>query len=159
MERIFGTDWQANSNFRYGKLVTMIRTLLSAVLLLSLVACQPSPATLVDVPAPAAFAKIIYPPDNPTTEEGLALGRALFFDPLLSADSTISCGTCHLPELAFADGKVVSIGINGREGRRNAPGLTNGGHLHDTLLWEGRADGPETHALHPVADTTEMAGR
>lgn len=136
----------------------MIRTIFLAALLLPLVACQPSGATLVDVPEPDAFAKIIYPPDNPTTEEGLALGRALFFDPLLSADSTISCGTCHLPELAFADGEVVSIGINGRKGRRNAPGLTNVGYLHETLFWDGRADDLETQALHPVADPNEMGG-
>jgi cytochrome c peroxidase len=136
----------------------MIRTILPATLLLLLVACQPPAATLVDVPEPDAFAKIIYPTDNPTTEEGLALGRALFFDPVLSADSTISCRTCHLPELAFTDGKAISVGINGRLGRRNAPGLTNVGYLHETLLWDGRADDLETQALHPVADPNEMGG-
>lgn len=135
-----------------------MRSTLPVVLLLLLVACQPPAAKPVDVPEPDAFAKIIYPPDNPTTEEGLALGRALFFDPLLSADSTISCGTCHLPALAFTDGRALSVGINGRVGRRNAPGLTNVGYLHETLFWDGRATDLETQALHPVADPNEMGG-
>jgi len=112
----------------------------------------------MEIPEPEAFAKIIYPPDNPTTEEGLALGRALFFDPLLSADSTISCGTCHLPERAFTDGVAISVGINGRVGRRNAPGLANVGYLHETLFWDGRADNLEAQALHPVAAPNEMGG-
>ena len=110
------------------------------------------------VPEPAGFARILYPPDNPTTEAGLALGRALFYDPILSADSTISCGSCHLPERAFADGRAVSRGIGGRAGRRNAPGLTNIGYLHQTLFWDGRAADLETQALHPVADPNEMGG-
>jgi cytochrome c peroxidase len=136
----------------------MIRIIPLVALLGLLAACQPPAATPMDIPEPEAFAKIIYPPDNPTTEEGLALGRALFFDPLLSADSTISCSTCHLPELAFTDGQAISVGINGRLGRRNAPGLTNVGYLHETLFWDGRANDLESQALHPVAAPVEMGG-
>lgn len=135
-----------------------MRIFFPAILLCLLVACQPPAPTPMNIPEPEAFAKIIYPPDNPTTEEGLALGRALFFDPLLSADSTVSCSTCHLPELAFTDRQPISVGINGRLGRRNAPGLTNVGYLHQTLFWDGRADNLETQALHPVADPNEMGG-
>ncbi len=120
--------------------------------------CQmasPSPAA---IPEPASFAKIIYPEDNPTTEEGLALGKKLFYDPILSADSTVSCSSCHLPALAFSDGRVLSVGINGRIGRRNASGLTNIGYLHQTLFWDGRANDLESQALHPVAAPNEMGG-
>lgn len=136
----------------------MIRTCLSLCLLLFLLACTPEEATPLAIEEPAAFAKILYPAHNPTTEEGLALGRDLFFDPILSADSTISCATCHLPARAFADGRKLSMGINGRLGRRNAPGLANVGYLHKTLFWDGRADDLETQALHPVAAPNEMGG-
>jgi len=120
-------------------------------------ACQPAEDTLI-ISEPDAFAGIIYPADNPTTRAGLALGRDLFFDPVLSADSTVSCGTCHRPELAFTDGMEKSIGINGLIGRRNAPGLTNVGYLYETLFWDGRADDLETQAMHPIAEANEMGG-
>ena len=128
------------------------------VTLAVLTGCRPESPALVSVPEPAAFAKIIYPEDNPTSREGLALGKQLFYDPILSADGSISCSSCHLPELAFTDGRAVSIGINGRAGKRNAPGLANIGYLHKTLFWDGRADDLETQALHPVADPAEMGG-
>ncbi len=128
-----------------------------AALLLLLTACQPAEEPVL-IPEPEAFASIIYPSDNPTTRAGLALGRDLFFDPILSADSTISCGTCHQPERAFTDGLEKSIGIYGRVGRRNAPGLTNVGYLYETLFWDGRADNLEAQALHPIAEANEMGG-
>lgn len=121
-------------------------------------ACAPTEEPLVRVAEPEHFAKILYPVDNPTTTAGFALGKKLFFDPMLSADGTISCATCHRPELAFTDGRSVSIGINNRPGRRNSPSLTNIGYLHETLFWDGRADDLESQALHPVADPDEMGG-
>ncbi|PHI20769.1 hypothetical protein CEQ90_06090 [Lewinellaceae bacterium SD302] len=104
------------------------------------------------------YAAILYPDDNPSTEQGVELGSRLFSDPILSADSTISCQSCHLPELAFTDGKTLSVGINGRIGRRNSPSLTNIGYLFRTMFWDGRADNLEAQALHPVADPNEMGG-
>ncbi|MTB53340.1 c-type cytochrome [Lewinella sp. W8] len=123
-----------------------------------LVACGSPEPTPYSPAEPDHFAKILYPEDNPTTEEGLALGRRLFFDPILSADSTISCSSCHLPERAFSDGRRVSVGINGRPGTRNAPGLANVGYLHRTLFWDGRADNLENQAIHPVGNPNEMGG-
>ena len=104
-------------------------------ILLCLTGCQPALPAPVAVSEPEHFAKILYPEDNPTTLEGLALGKQLFYDPILSVDSTISCSSCHLPELAFTDGRSVSVGINGRIGKRNSPGLANIGYLHQTLFW------------------------
>jgi len=128
------------------------------LLLLALCACEREGAELLQVPEPDNFAKILYPEDNPTTTAGLILGRTLFFDSLLSDNGTVSCATCHRPELAFTDGRPVSIGISGRAGRRNSPSLTNVGYLHETLFWDGRADDLENQALHPVADPNEMGG-
>lgn len=149
--------------FAYGKTIREIsaRCLLGAgagVLMLVFSACDQASPMLLEIEEPDAFASIIYPEDNPTTAEGLALGRDLFFDPILSQDSTVSCGTCHQPDRAFTDGLERSIGIHGRVGARNAPGLANVGYLYETLFWDGRADNLEAQALHPIADAAEMGG-
>ncbi len=111
-----------------------------------------------DQAGPPRYAAMLFPADNPTTEEGIALGRELFFDPVLSADSTISCGSCHRPELAFTDGRKLAIGIGGRVGTRNTLGLTNIGYFHHPLFWDGRAENLEAQALHPVGTPREMGG-
>ncbi len=123
-------------------------------------------ADLTDIPyqphsyaleEPEGFVRMEVPPENPLTIEGVELGRQLFYDPILSADSTVSCATCHLPALAFSDGRPVSIGVKGRPGRRNAPSLVNVGYYYKGLFWDGRAATLEEQALHPVRDEREMA--
>ena len=104
---------------------------------------------------PAGFVRMSIPADNPLTHEGIALGRRLFYDPVLSADSSISCATCHLPELSFSDGKRVSRGLEG-SGLRNAPSLINVGYYYTGLFWDGRAASLEDQALHPVRNPLEM---
>ncbi|WP_232830183.1 cytochrome-c peroxidase [Lewinella sp. IMCC34191] len=106
----------------------------------------------------AEFAAILHPADNPPTEAGIRVGRHLFFDPALSADSTISCASCHRPELAFTDGKKTAVGIGGRPGVRNTLGLTNVGYFHHPLFWDGRAESLEAQALHPIHTPHEMGG-
>ncbi len=143
---------------RWGFAVT---GLLAAYLLLTYLSCRPGKepqTTDFHVDEPAEFAKLLYPAANPSTAAGVELGRRLFYDPILSADSTISCQSCHRPELAFTDGGATSTGIGGRRGRRSAPSLTNVGYLHQTLFWDGRSDDLETQALHPVAAPDEMGG-
>ncbi|THH37597.1 cytochrome-c peroxidase [Neolewinella litorea] len=108
--------------------------------------------------APADFAAILYPAGNPSTAAGVELGERLFFDPILSADSTVSCASCHRPERAFADGTAVSLGLGGLAGTRNTPGLTNVGYFHHPLFWDGRADNLEAQAGHPVGTPHEMGG-
>jgi cytochrome c peroxidase len=85
----------------------------------------------------------------------VALGRRLFFDPRLSRDGTLSCASCHRPELAFTDGEVVSFGIGGAVGKRNTPTLVNRGYgmLH---FWDGRAASLPAQVLEPIADPTEL---
>ena len=53
------------------------------------------------------------PPDNPTTPEKVALGRLLFFDPVLSRNNDMSCSTCHQPDLGFSDGRSTAMGAGG----------------------------------------------
>ena len=74
----------------------------------------------------AHLPRVTLPADNPLTVQGVALGRQLFGDPRLSRDGRISCATCHVPDRAFVDpGRATSRGIDGREGQRNTPALSN----------------------------------
>ncbi|HEX5624481.1 MAG TPA: cytochrome c peroxidase [Saprospiraceae bacterium] len=74
---------------------------------------------------PAGFDEPHFPPDNLFSDARFELGRSLFYDPVLSVDSSISCASCHRPEFAFTDRKTVSEGVFGRAGTRNAPSLAN----------------------------------
>ena len=106
---------------------------------------------------PAGFPKMEIPEDNPMTEEGIHLGRMLFFDPILSVDSTISCSSCHKINSAFSDGLSVSVGVNGLTGRRSSMPLINIGYVNSELFWDGRVSSLEEQALHPIEDPVEMA--
>lgn len=84
-----------------------------------------------------------------------ALGEALFFDPALSRDSTISCASCHKPEFAFADNTPLSKGVRGRSGERNTPSAMNQGD-RNFYFWDGRAETLEEQALGPMENHVEM---
>ncbi len=83
------------------------------------------------------------------------LGRLLFFDRILSADRTVSCSSCHLPEYAFADTSAASIGIGRHIGLRNTPSSMNLS-LQNAFFWDGRAKTIEEQALVPIENPTEM---
>lgn len=114
---------------------------------------DPTPYTIVK---PAHFPEVPVPADNPMTLQGVQLGRMLFYDPLLSADSTMSCSSCHLPSGSFTDNKAVSKGIDGISGRRSAMSLINVAYANKGLFWDGRAATLEDQALKPVEDVVEM---
>jgi cytochrome c peroxidase len=97
------------------------------------------------------------PADNPLTEEGIELGRRLFYDPILSVDSTISCASCHNLQGAFTDNAPVSIGVKGRIGKRSSMSLVNMVFMNKGLFWDGRSQTLEAQALLPVEDHLEMA--
>ncbi|MEM9888025.1 MAG: cytochrome c peroxidase [Bacteroidota bacterium] len=96
------------------------------------------------------------PADNPMTEEGINLGRMLFYDRLLSVDGTVACASCHFPERSFVDGRVFSFGVNGAVGKRNAMSLINVGFHDRGLLWDGEANTLEEQATMPIEDHLEM---
>ncbi len=96
------------------------------------------------------------PEDNPLTAEKVALGRRLFFDPILSRDYTLSCSSCHDPRRAFTDGLPVAVGIQGRQGTRNAPTLVNRVY-GKAQFWDGRAASLEEQALQPIENPDEIA--
>ncbi|WP_164136184.1 cytochrome-c peroxidase [Stenotrophomonas maltophilia] len=117
-------------------------------------------------PAPSVDAGVIWqelaplpsavdPVENPSTPAKVALGRRLFFDPILSKSRQLACASCHDPDLGWADGRRVSFGHDRQPGRRNAPSVATSAHVAP-LFWDGRAATLEAQALHPIADPIEM---
>jgi cytochrome c peroxidase len=90
---------------------------------------------------------------EPKTEA--ELGKILFFDPILSKDSTVSCSSCHKPDLAFADSLAISPGIENRIGRRNAPSIMNMASRSE-FFYDGRAKDLVDQIHFPIEDNLEM---
>ena len=99
----------------------------------------------------------VIPINNPLTEEGIALGKKLFFDKLLSDNETQSCATCHNPTKAFTDNKQFSNGVVGNLGTRNAMPLFNlAWNFDERFTWDGKEFGLEKQAFEPVSNPLEM---
>ncbi len=93
--------------------------------------------------------------DNPLTIESVALGKKLFFDPILSSDSSIACASCHHPRKAFSDTVKFSRGVSGRLGKRNAPPLMNLAY-NTAFLRDGGARTLALQVMVPLTDHAEM---
>ncbi|MBK7505404.1 MAG: cytochrome-c peroxidase [Bacteroidetes bacterium] len=106
-------------------------------------------------PKPTDWRAIPLDANNPVSEEGIALGRKLFFDPILSSDFTISCASCHKPELSFSDDTRTSKGVNGQLGKRNSMPLINLA-WNKKLFWDVRSNTLPEQALIPVPQHDEM---
>jgi cytochrome c peroxidase len=113
------------------------------------------PATRMTIDVPPGFPELPPTPDNPLTEEGVALGRMLFYDPILSGDSSQACGQCHIQQRAFGDTRRFSEGIHGIKGTRHAPTIVNPAWVPE-MFWDGRAKGLEGQAREPVPNPIEM---
>ncbi len=91
------------------------------------------------------------PVDNPITDAGATLGRVLFYDTDLSIDGSMSCGSCHVQRLAFADTARFSRKVNGGVTGRNTPGLVHARFQRDGhFFWDNRAATLEEQVLMPV---------
>lgn len=110
-----------------------------------------------DFVIPKGWPKPVYDfKNNKLTEEGFELGRSLFYDPLLSRDSTISCASCHLQYTGFAHtDHALSHGIDGKIGTRNAMPIVN---LAWTKLfhWDGGVTSLEVQPINPITNPLEM---
>lgn len=104
---------------------------------------------------PPGFPGIEYPADNEFSMERWLLGRKLFFDPILSDDYSISCASCHNPDLAFAENKQFSLGSGGEIGTRNAPSLANVAY-HPYYTREGGVPTLEMQILVPIQEHNEF---
>lgn len=117
---------------------------------------EPYQPTAVTIDLAPPFPKMEFPADNPLTEEGIALGRRLFYDPILSVDSTISCSSCHHLASSFTDNKSISFGVDQTPGNRSSMSLLNIGYHYKGFFWDGRSKTLEAQALIPVEDPLEM---
>ena len=125
------------------------------------------------------------PADNPLTKEKIALGKLLFFDPILSGNKDVACATCHHPEFGFAESLEISIGTNahgmGSNRAFNMPNdipfvkrnsqtilnaafngitlLTNANPTQAPMFWDLRVKSLEKQSLEPIKALEEMRGR
>ncbi|MBO0931466.1 cytochrome-c peroxidase [Fibrella aquatilis] len=103
----------------------------------------------------AARTSLPVPTSEPLPTTAVALGKLLFFDPILSGNQQVSCASCHKPEFAFADNMPLSVGINGNFTSRNTPSVMyTGKQLH--FFWDGRVGSLEEQAINPITNSREM---
>ena len=94
--------------------------------------------------------------DNPATKEKVELGKALFFDPRLSASGVFSCNSCHNLATGGDDNLETSIGHGWQKGPRNSPTALNS-VFNEAQFWDGRAEDLKAQAKGPVQAGVEMA--
>jgi cytochrome c peroxidase len=166
-----------------------IASVLAAGALLVAVSCQKDRETIAPTTADIAALGALpltapAPADNPGTPAKIALGRALFWDPVLSGGKDVSCATCHHPATGYADALDLSIGSNGQGlgasrhfrspnnipfVKRNSPtvlnaafsGLAADGSCDPAaapMFWDARAQSLEAQSLQPIAALEEMRG-
>lgn len=93
---------------------------------------------------------------NPLSENKIQLGRALFYDPILSRNNTISCASCHSQYSAFTHiDHALSHGIDDKIGLRNSPALMNLA-WQKTFMWDGAVNHLDVQALAPISNPLEM---
>ena len=104
---------------------------------------------------PNGFDDIEFPEDNTFSQSRWDLGKRLFYDPVMSLDSSISCASCHSSELAFSDNVSFSLGVGDRLGTRNAPTLANVAY-HPYFTREGGVPTLEMQILVPIQEHNEF---
>jgi len=122
---------------------------------LALPAWSPPPGAQGQFLANPQLGPVPIPADNPQTDEKIRLGKALYFDPRLSADNTISCATCHAPGTGWANHNPTDTGIRGQVGDRNSGTILDSGYMR-FQFWDGRAGSLEEQALGPIHNPIEM---
>jgi cytochrome c peroxidase len=96
---------------------------------------------------------------NPPTQAKFELGRRLFYDPILSADSSTSCSSCHSNYNAFTHtDHALSHGIHDRVGKRNSTALFNLA-WKDAFFWDGAVHQLDVQALAPLTDSNELGSK
>ncbi len=97
------------------------------------------------------------PDNNPVTDHGATLGRVLFYDRRLSANHTVSCGSCHVQKNAFVDPNRFSKGFEGKLTDRHAMSLVNLRYVpRGRFFWDERAGSLEEAVLLPIQNKVEM---
>ena len=137
----------------------MKKAIFFIVVLSFLTSCRKEKVSFIPTPyaidIPSHFPQMNIPEDNPMTEEGIELGRFLFYETKLSGDNTMSCASCHQLNCSFADNVALPLGIQGIAGTRNSMPLFNLG-WDDFFTWDGRKTSLEGQILEPVPNPIEM---
>lgn len=134
-------------------------TLVAGTAVILLFSCRKNEADLAT--SPLAYPKLPSTPYNylVNSDELATLGRVLFYERALSLNNSVSCGSCHRQENAFADNKRFSRGLHNTLTPRNTPAIVtditsfNGPNKR---FWDGRAANMDTAVLMPVANSAEM---
>ena len=95
------------------------------------------------------------PIENHTSEQGVKLGKKLFYDKILSGNNTMSCADCHSQSKSFANNSKFNVGIDGILGNRNAMPLVNLAWAKD-FNWNGNTTSLESQAFEPVTNPIEL---
>lgn len=104
---------------------------------------------------PSHFPPMPLPEDHSFDAERVSLGRSLFFERKFSRYEDVSCGTCHVPSLAFTDGLPIAKGTAGRLGMRNTPSLANSGYL-PVIFFDGGVPTIERQMIAPFSEHAEF---
>ncbi|WP_272789199.1 MULTISPECIES: cytochrome-c peroxidase [unclassified Shinella] len=137
----------------------LLATVALSLLATAALAADPVPAdlraTALDIfkPLPSTYPAVS---DNPITPEKIDLGKALFFDPRLSASGVFSCNSCHNLATGGDDNLETSIGHGWQKGPRNSPTALNA-VFNDAQFWDGRAEDLKAQAKGPIQAGVEMA--
>jgi cytochrome c peroxidase len=113
-------------------------------------------AGAVEPPPLGLDAYLPSPPENPLSDDGIALGRRLFFDKRLSRDGSIACATCHDPDHGFSDARPRAVGVAAQVGPRRSPTIINRAY-GTSFFWDGRSATLEDQVLQPITNPLEMA--
>jgi cytochrome c peroxidase len=132
-------------------------------LLLFVMACKKDNAAVTEIESFLGFEKPVNFPlpvynlsSNPVTKPGFELGRALFYEPRLSRNNTVSCGSCHIQSAAFTQhGHDVSHGIDDRLGTRNSPPIMNLA-WNKAFMWGGGVYDLDLQPIVPITTHEEM---
>jgi cytochrome c peroxidase len=108
-----------------------------------------------EVKVPLGLPALPVPEDNPMTAEKVELGKLLYFDKRLSKDGSVSCATCHDPQMAWTEHQPTSTGIGAQKGGANSPTVINAAYA-TAQFWDGRAKSLEEQALGPIENPIEM---
>ena len=135
----------------------VILILVFGISLFGILAFERSYFTPIYFEVPKGFPKPIYDfKKNPLSKEGFELGRHLFYDPILSKNSTISCASCHLQQTGFAHvDHDLSHGIDGKIGTRNTLTLQNLAWSKH-FMYDGGVNNLEVQPLNPITSEIEM---
>jgi cytochrome c peroxidase len=145
--------------------IVIISILLSISTILSIQSCKKDPEkdslTALETNNPyildiGAFPTPLIASDNQLTEQGVKLGRMLFYEKMLSNNNQMSCASCHNQKNAFSDTSRFSIGVLGLPGERHAMSVFNMAWNGNGFFWDGRSPLLRIQSLMPIQDSLEM---